>query len=69
MGVPPAAKYVQSLSNTSLRYTKCTGNKLTSQPELHKQSVNTPLIYAEIYTNLSLVDLGVPTEEITLGLE
>jgi len=44
MGVPLTVSRLELLGNTSLRFTKCTGNKLTSQPESHKQSVNTPFI-------------------------
>jgi len=68
MGVPPTAKSLQSLGNTLLRFTKCTGNKLTSQPESHKQLVNTPLIYPDMYTNWSLVDFGASTDKIILAL-
>jgi len=44
MGVPPAAKSLQSLGNTCSRSTKCTGHKFTSQPESHKHRVTLPVI-------------------------
>jgi len=44
MGVPPAAKNVQLLGSMSLGFTNSTGNRFTSQPESHKQAVNTPYI-------------------------